>query len=175
MKFIAIVLKDWLRDLFVNGFINSRAIPRYARWVFLRAIGYDISRSVLAAGLHIGGNTLTIGRGSFLNYQAFLDTSAPITIGERVRIGMRVTIITGSHEYGDESMRAGATTAQPVTIGDGCWIGAGVTVLPGVTIGSGCVIAAGALVTADCPPNGEYVGVPARRRRELAEPEVIAA
>jgi acetyltransferase-like isoleucine patch superfamily enzyme len=54
-----------------------------------------------------------------------------------------------------------------VRIGNGCWIGAGVTILPGVTIGEGCVIGAGSVVTRSTEANGLYVGMPARRVREL--------
>lgn len=56
---------------------------------------------------------------------------------------------------------------MPIVIGRGCWIGANVTIMPGVTIGDGCVIGAGSLVTNDCEPNGVYVGIPARRKKEL--------
>lgn len=54
-----------------------------------------------------------------------------------------------------------------ITVGDGCWIGTNVTILPGVNIRNGCVIGAGSLVTKDCEPNGLYVGVPAKRIKEL--------
>jgi maltose O-acetyltransferase len=40
-------------------------------------------------------------------------------------------------------------------------------ILPSVTIGPGCIVGAGAVVTKDLEPNGVYVGVPARRVREL--------
>lgn len=50
----------------------------------------------------------------------------------------------------------------PVTIGDGCWIGANVTILKGVTIGRGSVVAAGAVVTKSCPPYSIIGGVPAK-------------
>ncbi|MCR4913326.1 MAG: acyltransferase [Lactobacillus sp.] len=56
---------------------------------------------------------------------------------------------------------------MPVKIDDGCWIGANVTILPGVHIGKGCVIGAGAVVNKDCEPNGVYVGVPAKRIKDL--------
>jgi maltose O-acetyltransferase len=55
----------------------------------------------------------------------------------------------------------------PVTIEDGCWIGANATVLPGVRIAGGTVIAAGAVVTRDCEPNSLYAGVPATRIKAL--------
>jgi maltose O-acetyltransferase len=57
----------------------------------------------------------------------------------------------------------------PIAVEEGAWIGGGVIVLGGVRIGRGCVIGAGAVVTRDCEPNGLYVGVPARRQRDLPE------
>lgn len=170
MKLIWRGLRDWVRDGLINGLVNSRAISRFVRWAVLRALGFRIEKSVIASGLYVGRGRLSIGRGSFLNNDVFIDTTAPVQIGAHVSIGMRVTIITGSHERGPSQKRAGAAIASPVSIGDGCWIGAGATILPGVSIGSGCIIAAGSVVTKDCQPNGEYVGVPARRRAELTEP-----
>lgn len=52
--------------------------------------------------------------------------------------------------------------AQPITIGDNCWLCASVTVCGGVTIGAGSIIAAGAVVTRDIPPNSIAAGVPAQ-------------
>ena len=45
------------------------------------------------------------------------------------------------------------TRALPVTIGDGCRIGAGAIILAGVTTRNGAVVAAGAVVTKDVEPN----------------------
>ena len=56
---------------------------------------------------------------------------------------------------------------MPVKIDDGCQIGANVTILPGVHIGKEYVIGAGAVVNKDCEPNGVYVGVPAKRIKDL--------
>ena len=61
----------------------------------------------------------------------------------------------------------GVGITKYIFIGDGCWIGANVTILPGIEIGTGCIIGAGALVTKNCKPNGLYVGVPAKRIRDL--------
>lgn len=76
-------------------------------------------------------------------------------------------IMTGTHHFGDARQRWGHDRSGPVVIGDGGWIGARVTVLPGVTIADGCVVGTGALVREDCEPDGIYVGVPARRARDL--------
>ncbi|CAN5330616.1 N/A [soil metagenome] len=96
-----------------------------------------------------------------------LSTSARITIGSNVYLGMAVLITTSTHELGPPLRRAGELVVEPVNIEDGVWIGANVTILPGVTIGRGAVVAAGAVVANDLEPNGLYAGVPAVRKREL--------
>jgi acetyltransferase-like isoleucine patch superfamily enzyme len=68
----------------------------------------------------------------------------------------------GSHER-----RAGAVRHDPITIGNGSWIGASATVLAGVSIGSGAVVAAGAVVTEDVPDDVVVAGVPARIVKRL--------
>lgn len=61
------------------------------------------------------------------------------------------------------------TFAKPITIGNGCWIGANVVVLPDVTIGDGAVIGAGSVVTKDIPANVVAVGNPCRVIRTIKE------
>jgi acetyltransferase-like isoleucine patch superfamily enzyme len=80
---------------------------------------------------------------------------------------MRVMLVTSSHAVGPCERRAGPLKPAPITVGDGCWIGAGAVLLPGVTVHDGCVIASGAVVTGDCAADGLYAGVPARRVRDL--------
>jgi maltose O-acetyltransferase len=91
-----------------------------------------------------------------------------LEIGDNVRIGPFVRIITATHEIGPACQRGTkAVVGKPVSIRDGCWIGAGVTVMPGVTIDRGCVIGANSVVHRNTEINGLYVGNPARRIREL--------
>ncbi len=161
-------LRRLVRDVTLNGICASALVPRAARWRLLRAFGLDIRGwCAVAPGCWFGGRRITIGRDSTVNYGVFLDNAAPITIGERCDIGMQVMLCTGTHSIGEPLRRAGAATAAPIVLGSGVWIGARAVVLPGVQIGDGCVIGAGALVVVDCAPHGVYVGVPARRVRDL--------
>lgn len=73
-----------------------------------------------------------------------------------------VSLITATHETSLQSRRDNIEYAEPITIGDDCWLGANVTVLPGVTIGKGCTIGAGAVVQKSIPDYSVAVGVPAK-------------
>ncbi|MGB3374674.1 MAG: DapH/DapD/GlmU-related protein [Microbacterium sp.] len=111
-----------------------------------------------------------IGSGAFINRQVFFDHGAPITIGDRASVGMRVMFVTSTHRIGPHHHRAGAGSWQPqgIVVGDGAWIGAGAVILPGVTIGAGAVVAAGAVVTKSVPEDAVSAGVPARTIRMLS-------
>lgn len=155
------------RSITINGIASWEIIPSRYRWRLLRAFGLDVSGAMISPDVWFGSTRMSIGRGTFINRECMFSTHAPITIGENVDIGMRVTFITGSHVIGPEKRRAGKHVDGPITVGSGTWIGAGATILPGVSIGSGTVIAAGAVVTADCEPNSVYGGIPARRIRGI--------
>jgi maltose O-acetyltransferase len=105
---------------------------------------------------------LKIGADSVLNAPLSIDLSASVHIGTRVGIGHYTSILTGTHELGQKSQRCGRFIANPVTIGDGVWIGSGVIVLPGVEIGDGASIAAGSVVAQNVPPGARVLGNPAR-------------
>ena len=87
---------------------------------------------------------------------------AHVTIGDRVFLASGVSLITATHETSLQSRRDNIEYAEPITIGDDCWLGANVTVLPGVTIGKGCTIGAGAVVQKSIPDYSVAVGVPAK-------------
>ena len=78
-----------------------------------------------------------------------------------------MTIATVGHPVNPEMRRY--MYADPVTIGDNCWIGAGAVICPGVTIGKNSVIGAGSVVTADIPADSVAVGSPCRVIRAINE------
>jgi acetyltransferase-like isoleucine patch superfamily enzyme len=119
----------------------------------------------------IGGGDIykrfTIGSGCWVNVACLFDLAASITIGDRVAFGPQVTLLTSTHDIGSSSYRTGTLKNLPITIGDGCWLGARSTILPGVTVGPGSVVAAGAVVNKDVPPNTLVAGVPAQVIKSL--------
>ncbi|KAK6218655.1 galactoside O-acetyltransferase [Colletotrichum tabaci] len=108
------------------------------------------------------GCNITVGDRFYANFNCVILDCAHVTIGDRVMFATGVSLITATHETGLQSRRDNIEYAEPITIGDDCWIGANVTVLPGVKIGKGCTIGAGALVNRDIPDYSVAVGVPAK-------------
>jgi maltose O-acetyltransferase len=153
--------------LLTNAVLASRLLPRSLRWLLLRAYGVQAATRNISHGCWFGGRDIHIGRSTFVNFGCVFDNLAPVRIGARCDIGMQAAFLTSTHQPGAPERRAGALAGKPVSVGDGCWIGARVTVMPGVTVGDGCVIAAGAVVTRDCEPHGLYAGTPAQRVRDL--------
>jgi maltose O-acetyltransferase len=156
----------WL-EFFINSLAASSLLVNPVRASLMRLYGIKTTTNWIRAGCYFGGRDIVIGSGTRVNCRCFFDGAAPIRIGKKCGIGMEVMFCTSSHTIGPAVDRAGPFNAQPITVGDGCWIGARSVILPGVTIGNGCVIATGAVVNRDCGANGLYAGVPARRIKEL--------
>jgi maltose O-acetyltransferase len=114
------------------------------------------------------GFLISLGANSFVNNDAIFMDDAAITIGDDVRIGPRVQLLTALHPMEDhERRRAGWERPAPITIGDNAWLGGGVIVSPGVTIGENTVIGAGSVVVRDVPDHVFAAGNPARVIRRL--------
>lgn len=113
------------------------------------------------------GAHITIGAGTFVNYDCVMLDVAPIAIGAACQIATRVQLLTASHPVDPAARRAGWESARPITLEDDVWLGGGVIVGPGVTIGAGTVVGAGAVVTRDLPAGVVAHGVPARVSRAI--------
>jgi maltose O-acetyltransferase len=112
------------------------------------------------------GYNLFLGANVYFNVNCVVLDAAKVTIGANVFIGPGVHIYTASHPLAME-VRRKVQHAQPVTIGDDCWIGGNTVICPGVTIGKGSVIGAGSVVTKDIPEGVLAVGNPAQVKRKL--------
>ena len=116
------------------------------------------------------GLNISVGEGSFVNFDCVFLDLAPIRIGRHTLIGPKVQLLTALHPFDTAQRRAGLEAGRPITVGDDCWLGGGVIVCPGVEIGDRSVIGAGAVVTRDIPADSVAVGNPARVIRTLPRP-----
>ena len=120
------------------------------------------------------GKNISIGAGTFINFDCVLLDVAPIRIGANCQLATRVQLLTPTHPIDPQPRRTGWEAAEPITIGDNVWLGGGAIVCPGVTIGENTVVGAGAVVTRDLPPNVVAVGTPARVQREIGEEDRVS-
>jgi maltose O-acetyltransferase len=119
------------------------------------------------------GSHISIGDGTFVNYDCVMLDVAPIRIGAACQLATRVQLLTATHPIDPEARRLGWESAEPITIGDNVWLGGGAIVCPGVTIGDDTVVGAGAVVTRDLPAGVVAAGVPARVLREIDERDSV--
>lgn len=140
------MLKRWARNAFFPGW----------RLTLLRWCGVRIGRDVYIAD-------------DFIIVEELAGTDQ-VTLGDRVSIAPRVTVVTSSHANHSRIRVVASTARGPVTIEDDAWIGAGAVILPGVRIGRGAVVGANSVVTEDVPPLTVVAGLPARPVRQLPPP-----
>ncbi|MBU0596049.1 sugar O-acetyltransferase [Candidatus Bipolaricaulota bacterium] len=112
---------------------------------------------------------VSIGDGSTLNHGVVIRARAGIMIGRQVRVSSGAMILTsGLRIEGAEPPYD--HYAEPISIGDGVWIGSCAQIMPGITVGEHSVVAAGAVVTRDVPAHTIVGGVPASVIKNLALP-----
>ncbi len=148
---------------------SSRLFAMRRFLLSLAGVGLGVNVQYCGRAWIYGRGQLVIGDDTWLSpaTNIYTHTDVTIRIGARCDIGPGVELIPGSHLVGTSARRAGAGTAKPIIIGDGCWIGARCLILGGVTIGDGCIVAAGTVVTTSMPPNNLVAGVPAKVKQAL--------
>jgi acetyltransferase-like isoleucine patch superfamily enzyme len=157
--------RSW--NLKVNVIAASFLVSREIRGHMYRRAGIAVETDKVQPGCWFFGHDVAIGADTWIGHRCYFDSAARIEIGRGCDLGMEVMLCTSTHRPGTPERRAGRFAPEPVSVGDGVWIGTRAMLLPGVTVGDGCVIAAGSVVTADCEPHGVYAGVPARRVKDL--------
>jgi putative colanic acid biosynthesis acetyltransferase WcaF len=101
---------------------------------------------------------LAIGDHVWLAEECWLLNLERIVIGNNVCISQRAFLCTGSHNY---KLSTFDLIVKPITLEDGCWIGASAWVGPGVTVGIHAVLTAGSVASSNLEPCGIYRGNPA--------------
>lgn len=155
-------LYNYVLDLELLILTWSGLVPSH----FFRLLMYKLGGLKIGKGskIHIGARffypeNITIGKGSIIGDNIFLDGRDNLTIGNHVDIASSVMIYNSEHDINSEDFQA---IIAPVKIGDYVFIGPRAIILPGVNIGKGAVIAAGAVVTKDVADFAIVGGVPAQ-------------
>jgi acetyltransferase-like isoleucine patch superfamily enzyme len=137
----------------------SKIIPGYQlRCILLRAAGYRIGQDV-----YIGEDLIIIDELEEIGY---------LTIGNRVAIAERVTLVISSRPNFSQIAPYVPTAHGPIIIEDDAWVGTGVIIMPNIKIGRGGVVGAQSLVTKDVPPFTIVLGVPAKPYKTIDCPQL---
>jgi acetyltransferase-like isoleucine patch superfamily enzyme len=151
------------------NWLRAVEIPRDHHNIKLESCSLDRGVVLLCGGPAKSGIKLSIGPGTYINRNTFLDAVESLVIGSRVAIGPGCYIT--DHDHGIDPSRAPLDQdliASPTSIGDEAWIGANVVILKGVTIGQRTIVGAGSVVTKSLPSDVVAVGVPAKVIRTRA-------
>ena len=140
----------------------------------LRSIGYEIGENTKIVGPIHNTGTLRIGANCWIGCNLTVHGNGTVTIGDNCDIAPDVTFLTGGHQMGDHSRRAGKGESYHITVGSGVWIGGRVTLLLNTSIGDGSMIAACACVSKDVPADTMVAGVPAKVMKELEDFAAVA-
>lgn len=154
--------------LFLVNMLPDMSVCSILRTLFIKPIASVGNGTRIRKHIYVNSfRKLSIGKNCFINRGVQFDCSGSVSIGDNCSIGFNTLVTTSTHLEKDRVAEDGRTViGEPVTIGNGVWIGANSTILPGTEIGDYCIIAAGAVVKGKLEPHGVYGGVPAKRIRD---------
>lgn len=150
---------------------NTSTESPVAKMQYLReAFGAMGENSYIEAPFYCdhGWNIYT-GKNFYANTGFLVLDQCPVTIGDNVFIGPRVSILCATHPIDAYVRNLQLEGGKPVTIGNDVWIGGNVTINGGVTIGNNVVIGSGSVVVKDIPDNSIAVGNPCKVLRAITE------
>ena len=152
----------------INIFSNPKPlslIPMKKRLEYIyyqRFLGFnhEVPWPVHPSSIISGINNITFGKETYPGWSAgcYIQAANEIILGNNVRIGPNVGIISSNHVFDDYDK---FIKGPPIVIGNNCWIGMNSVILPGVTIGDHVIIGAGSVVTKSFPSNVLIAGNPA--------------
>jgi putative colanic acid biosynthesis acetyltransferase WcaF len=141
-------------------FLSALPYPNSFKKMLLKLFGASVGQGVVIkprVNIHMPWK-LVIGNYVWIGEEVFILNFEEITIGNNVCVSQRAFLCGGNHDFAIPSMpyRNG-----PITLLDGCWVGAGCFIGPGVTVGIDSVVTAGSVLTTSVDGNGIYRGNPA--------------
>jgi len=152
----------FVNAVFLQNPLNpSSTVKRWCLQIFGAKIGKGC---VLKPGLNVKSPWfLTIGDYCFIGERVWIDSLAPVRIGNNVCLSQDVYLCCGNHDWTDPHF---GKTVKPIAIEDGAWLATRSTVLFGVTVATQSVVCAGSVLSKNTEPNGIYSGVPATKIKE---------
>ena len=109
--------------------LRKKILKRWARNAFFPSFRVGLLR---LCGFHIGTNVYIAD--DLIIVEELAD-QGNITIGNRVSIAPRVTLVTSSHPNHSRTRGFAPVSQGPIVIEDDAWLGAGCVIGPFVTIG----------------------------------------
>ncbi|WP_405410833.1 WcaF family extracellular polysaccharide biosynthesis acetyltransferase [Maribacter sp. Asnod1-A12] len=133
-------------------FLTAIPYPSSFKIWILKTFGAKIGNGVVIkprVNIHFPWK-LNIANNVWIGEEAFLLNFEPLIIGNNVCISQRSFLCGGNHNFKNPSMpyRNG-----PITLKDGCWVGACSFIGPNVTIGVDTVVTVGSVVTQNIGDN----------------------
>lgn len=127
------------------------------------------SGSKMVGPLYIGSVAkLQIGDNVWIGRNFSVYGNGKVVLKNNIDIAPDVAFATGSHQISNDSThRAGSGISYTIVVEDGVWIGVRSTIMGDTIINSGSVIGACSLVNKSINKDGVYVGIPAKRIKEI--------
>ena len=116
-----------------------------------------------------GFSGFQVGNSCFIGDHCLFDLAEEIIIDDNVTLAEDITVLTHLNVgYKDHPLQKFfPSSASPVSIKKGCFVGARSTILSGIEIGEESFIAAGSLVNKSIEPRTLVGGVPAKMIRKI--------
>jgi putative colanic acid biosynthesis acetyltransferase WcaF len=152
----------WILWYFLGApVVRSRLIPVSGlKCRVLRIFGARIGKHVyIKPGVSVKFPWyLSIGDHSWIGENVWIDNLDQVTIDANVCISQGAYLCTGNHDWKTRNMKL---FRRPITLHDGCWVGAGAVVCPGTVVGAGAVLAVGSVASKRIPSLQVWGGNPA--------------
>jgi acetyltransferase-like isoleucine patch superfamily enzyme len=164
---VLFLYKNWRKGTFIHPSFRGNSKLLFDDTLFNVGENVFIGRGAWLS-LSPGGQ-LKIGDNTHINDGLVVACNLSVEIGKNVLMADRVFIGDSNHGYEQTDkpvIEQRMSTAEPVRIEDGSWIGINACILKGVTVGSHSVVGAGSVVTENVPPHSVVAGNPAKIVRQ---------